>query len=222
MRKVLILTLLIVVSSTMAYSKGRVRYGLQGGINLTSIGDVANLKSTGGEGFYVGFLTDINLLAGLYIQPGLSLSTRSFSVSTNDFEPPLTGMKTSVNTYYLSIPIALTYKFKVGNSFRLFVTGEPSFNFGVSGTAVILTELPNLVSGSTMTSTEYRAFDSSAKDNIGISNFDMGMFVGGGIEFKAVGIKAGYDFGLTNIKGLNRMLDKSKWNNVRVMITLLF
>lgn len=222
MRKVLILTLLVVVLSTMGYSKGRVRYGLQGGINLSNVGNVGDFKSSGGEGFYVGFLTDINLLAGLYIQPGLSLSTRSFSLKTNAFETSSTGTKTSINTYCLSVPIALTYKFKVGNSLRLFVTGEPSFNFGVSGTAVILQNMSNLVSGPTVVSTEYRAFESSSKDNIGISNFDMGMFVGGGVEFKAIGIKAGYDFGLTNMKGLNGTLDKSKWNNVRVMISLLF
>lgn len=218
MRKIIILSLVLILSTTVLYSQRRVRYGIQAGINISNIGKVPLFKNEGGEGFYVGFLTDIKLVAGLHIQPGLSLSTKSFTLKTPNFETATMGAKSLVNAYYLSLPIGITYKFRVAKGLRLFVTGEPSFSYGIAGTTVQSFKTLDDTGQPIMVSPEYKTFKNSSKENVGINNFDMGMFVGGGLEFKAIGIKGGYDFGLLNISETY----KTKFNAAKILITVLF
>ncbi|MGY6648856.1 type IX secretion/gliding motility protein PorT/SprT [Wenyingzhuangia sp. IMCC45574] len=116
------------ISRLQHFDRSKVRYGFYLGINHSGYRTSQNSKSTitGGSGFQLGVLADLNLNNNISIiaEPGV-MSTRA----TLEFSD---GESLNLNNTYFRVPISLKLTTDRINNFRTFATGGLAFNYNFS------------------------------------------------------------------------------------------
>ena len=125
--KAFLLTALLAGSALTASADNGFRFGVTAGMN------VPNITNSDGDcriGFNVGVRGEYNFTNNLYVN-GAFL----FTQKGNEYETTISGVtgKVKNNPGYLEIPLALGYRFDLGNHVYLFGETGPYFAFGVCG-----------------------------------------------------------------------------------------
>ena len=179
------------------------------------------------SGFQVGLMKDMNIVAGLSLQSGL---TYSYLNSAEKEEVPMFNITGSYTEHMLNIPIQVKYTFDIIPAFGVYVFAGPTLSLGLAATTKL--SVSGSIAGNTLEGNlKYNAYTNKLKsDNIPdeyvnlvnqylpqdrvLNRFDVLMGGGVGVNIiKFVTVKGGFDYGLLNrLKGdlanagkLNRM-----------------
>lgn len=179
------------------------------------------------SGFQVGLMKDMNIVAGLSLQSGL---TYSYLNSAEKEEVPMFNITGSYTEHMLNIPIQVKYTFDIIPAFGVYVFAGPTLSLGLAATTKL--SVSGSIAGNTLEGNlKYNAYTNKLKsDNIPdeyvnlvnqylpqdrvMNRFDVLMGGGVGVNIiKFVTVKGGFDYGLLNrMKGdlanagkLNRM-----------------
>lgn len=205
------------VISTILLAGFCVTANAQFGIHAGYVNSVTNFKDSPSSktnpfkthGFHLGIEYDIDLLAGLSVQPGIQYSY----VAAGDESTEKLGLfKQSDNIdiveHYLEIPVYLKYTFDfVPEIFGMYVYAGPTFGFGLSSSLIISRSgiensrvSYNFYNGkikSENVSADLQTFVEKNEGDRILQPFDI--LVGGGIGFNLVrhlDLRAGYNYGL--------------------------
>ena len=187
-------------------------------------------KSDPMSGFYVGFLQDQRIVAGLSIQPGL---TYTYLNSNGKAEVPGFNVSMSSTEHLLNIPIHLKYTFDIVPVFNVYVFAGPTLSMGLAANEKF-TATGDLL-GSTVTgSVTYNMYSGGTKSESGaftklmneympegaMTRFDVLMGGGIGIDvLKFVSVRGGFDYGLLNrYKG--EIADNATLNRMQFFVSV--
>ncbi len=217
MRKIrigfLLLSITLLANHIVAQEK-KVEFSVAGGYT----GHVSKMKDKSNkslDGFHVGgFLTyNINELIG--IQTGLLYnSTSGITVPQGQIHLKELGTWRQTKTIFdaLDIPIRMVYSYMLAEEFYVHLFLGPNFNWGLNSQENI----------------EYFANNNKWKTDKGIniyktedySSLDLQFGAGVGLQWKGIGIRATYDWGLLNRTSLPNMTYKA--NDLKITISYKF
>lgn len=192
------ISVVIALMLSVSYSQAQTRFGVKGGLNLSSM----SLKSEGisfdsklAAGFNLGLISELTLNENLFLQPGLLFTTKGSKYK--DFDG-------RYSTNNIEIPINLLYKLCTGST-KFFGFAGPYIGYAVSG--------------------KYKAEGVSSNikfygDNREMNAFDLGLNVGLGVEVQNFQISAQYGLSLTDLAPGSS--DTSKNRVLGVSIAYLF
>lgn len=190
-KRTLILTLLVFVYCIGNAQK--LNYGLEAGYIYNHL-SVSQYKSSDRNGFKVGGLIDFTLNNNLSFESGLSYIRKGGSTYGNS----LLGTDVSKIKFssmdYLQIPLMIGYKFNLHQNFTIIPEAGIYYAVGLQGDTYI-TDIDSFEQ-------PYEARVSTFSDGYGkpyrpCNRNDVGLSVSVNISYKHVGIKLGYDMGLT-------------------------
>lgn len=114
----------------------------------------------------------------------------------------LDTVKYTYTNHSLSIPVHITYTLPIFWGLKIFAYAGPNFIIGLSE--------PTKVESSNNTYVNSMSYDAY---NEKISRFDVQLGVGGGIQWRYLRVKSGYDWGLFNVNSeKNPVLHQKGWN----------
>lgn len=192
------ISVVIALMLSVSYSQAQTRFGVKGGLNLSSM----SLKSEGigfdsklAAGFNLGLISELSLNENLFLQPGLLFTTKGSKYK--DFDA-------RYSTNNIEIPINLLYKIGTGST-KFFGFAGPYIGYAVSG--------------------KYKEDGVSSNikfygDNREMNAFDLGLNVGLGVEVQNFQISAQYGLSLTDLAPGSS--DTSKNRVLGVSIAYLF
>lgn len=185
------------------------------------------------SGFQVGLMKDMNIVAGLSLQSGL---TYSYLNSAEKEEVPMFNITGSYTEHMLNIPIQVKYTFDIIPAFGVYVFAGPTLSLGLAATTKL--SVSGSIAGNTLEGNlKYNAYTNKLKsDNIPdeyvnlvnqylpqdrvMNRFDVLMGGGVGVNIiKFVTVKGGFDYGLLNrLKG--DLANAGKMNRMQYYISV--
>jgi hypothetical protein len=174
----------------------QVRYGLKGGLNLSTISGFEDANkaladvtipgySTGyAAGAHIGFIFRYDLPAKFFLQPELLFSTQGLQEEATNRKAETSRL------HFLQLPIYAGYKIKAGSFLQILVAAGPYLAYGINGS------------------------EGAYGDDGMFKRFDAGLSVMAGVEIDKLQITAGYDFGLTD------QMDVNGWNTAKDVLGL--
>ena len=179
------LVAIAVLFSTATYAQD-LKFGVNAGMNLSNMsGDYDNTKAN--IGFQVGVTVDYFLTPEIFLQSGLSFTTKG--VKFDDL-PGISDPK--IGESYLQLPIRVGYSIPVSDGFNINFNVGPYLAYGVGGK----TKMNILgVSG------EGDTFG----DNGAHERFDFGVGAGVGADFGPIAVNIGYEYGITNASKIDNV-----------------
>jgi len=194
--------------------------GVKGGLNFSTLsGDFVDVNGDFGTddvfstqtGFVVGVSFNTSLFPLLSLQPEILYSEKGakFDVLFDDFDIPGVGdIDASIDLAYLEVPVLLKAGLPIPG-FSPFLYAGPSFAFNLSAEASY--DIDVTVNG-------MRVSESGSEDiSDEIKSFDVGIVLGGGVEFGLPTLKLHaelrYTMGLSNVYDLNNDNDDLDVNN---------
>lgn len=114
----------------------KVTIQVRGGMNISNLNAWDNEydsydDATPKVGFNIGGIVDISLGKGLYLQPGLMLTSKGAKVDRIAREDNYIDAK--MNAVYLQLPLYVGYKFTFSNGYNLGLSAGPYFAYGIAG-----------------------------------------------------------------------------------------
>ncbi|MBK5722647.1 PorT family protein [Dysgonomonas sp. Marseille-P4677] len=114
----------------------RVTLQLRGGLNISNVTAWDNHydsydNATPKIGFNLGGILDISLGKGIYLQPGLMLTSKGAKVDDVPIRDQTADA--TMNAIYLQVPVYVGYKFAFSNGNNIGVSAGPYFAYGVAG-----------------------------------------------------------------------------------------
>lgn len=144
----------------------------------------ANLSNAGGSipdpsakfGFNAGFTVDYGFTPNWYLQTGLEFTMKGYKLTKGIHDE-------SMNPMYIQLPVHAAYKLPVADGVNVVLHAGPYVALGVGGKA------------------EYKKTGEKADffSNDYAQRFDAGLGGGLGVEFGAISVNLGCDFGLVDI-----------------------
>lgn len=202
MKKINLIALFaFVVVSISIQASNPIRLGVTAGANFNKNKKHSNMKT----GFHVGVTSDYHLVNNFYLNTSLLFIEKG--TKSNPFyfssEPSMEVVYTR-ESYYLELPIHLSYKINLSNSLALIPSAGPYLSVGLFGKA------KNSIGES----------QSLYKKNSGDNRLDFGL--GAKVAFQVRNkyqIGVGYDLGLVKT---NKYHDNSKNRNLSVSLGYMF
>lgn len=122
--KKFLLVLVIITSVTIAKAQLSPKYGMKGGLNLSTVGGKDTEGNKMKAGFHLGVFAEIPVATSISVQPELVFSNQG-SKYTDD------GGKGSVNASYITLPVMAKYTFSEG----FFAETGPQIGYLISAKA---------------------------------------------------------------------------------------
>jgi len=143
-------------------------------------------SSVAANGFYAGFGYTANIASGLSLNPGLYYEFLTNSNAGGIGPISYSGKTTE---HYVNVPLHLSFAYSFAPTFKFFVYGGPTANFGIASKTVDTGGIAGI--GSATSTTDNYA------DGSNYNRFDILAGVGGGIEvMNKLRLTVGYDWGL--------------------------
>ena len=200
--KILFISLSVLVLSVHPV---RAQLGIQAGYAFTpSKGNLelgTNQEYSGtfrNSGFQGGLTYDFKIKGEFGLHTGILYSI--FAGKSTQAETTIYNIKgdltTTSNYQFLDLPIRVTYSLPVTNDFKIFFFGGPNLTYALSGSSESI--IKGTINNTTI-SRQLRKYDNVYKDfENDIIRFDLKAGVGGGVQYKKLVFKVGYDWGLLN------------------------
>lgn len=179
-------------TTTKSTSSSDVRFGVKGGMNVSSLSKDASLEDQKSKiGFNAGVFATIPVAESFSIQPELLYTQYGSKAVYTDFENNNNSLKRSYTTNlgYIAVPVMFQYNF-VPN---FYVEAGPEFGFNIVAKEKFDQTL--VVGGNTTTTSGTEDID---KD--GLNTFNFGIGLGAGYYFTDnIGVTARYVAGVTDV-----------------------
>ena len=203
MKKILTIAVLFAALMTAVPAKAEVKFGLKGGLNLTSMSLDANAISKSNQaGFFIGPTFKFTIpIVGLGFDASALYDQRKGTISG------VNGNETSIKEQSIQIPINIRYGIGLGSTASIYFFAGPQFGFNV-GDKDIKTDVGNWTFNS-----------SSVSANVGL-----GLMLLGHLQ-----VSVNYNFGLgktgeleQNIPGAIKSIDDGKLNAWQIGVAYFF
>ncbi|GHT68328.1 hypothetical protein FACS189452_07780 [Bacteroidia bacterium] len=201
MKKVFIAGALIVAMAASATAQDKsVSFGVRAGANLSTqrvnyddMPSDANDDVGFGLGFHVGAVVDINFANYFYFTPGLLFTTKGYKSEGDDY-------KSTLNLYYLDVPLMVSFGYPVTDDFKLKASVGPVLGVGLFGSE----KWEYTYNGQTEKGTNKDGIFSSGTNDEGeytadYNRFNLGLGFGISGEFKQFSLGVNYNLGLLNV-----------------------
>ena len=215
--------LMALAITAIATTNTKAQVYIQGGLNLANItktNDGQTEKNNVLTTFNVGVLGRLKIVDMFSLESGALLTGRGSKAETyfnggNDY------IKSKFNPLYIEVPLNAVVKIPMGKGSGVFFHAGPYAAIGIGGKSVSESKFGPLQSSSSKTI----AFSNddpftSQEEDAGynkLKRFDIGLNVGGGVEFKHLILKANYGMGFTKINSTqsdNGANDKNKYRTL--------
>lgn len=193
MKKLLQISIILMVVSISTQSFAQLRYGPKVGVNFATQklvfdgktdNDVKTLVS-----FAIGGIADYAFSESLSFQPGLLFTEKGFVYKDDDY-------KFSTKIYYFEIPLNVVYKYDIG-ILEIYGVAGPYFGFAVSGKFKYDDSTEKIKFG-----------DDTGDDNI--KRGDFGLNFGAGVEISSFQIGLNYGLGILNASYVDKGVMKNR------------
>jgi opacity protein-like surface antigen len=133
MKKILTVVVLFAALMTAVPAKAEVKFGLKGGVNLTSMSFDANAISKSNQaGFFVGPTVKFTLpVVGLGIDASALYDQRKSTIKS------VTDNETAIKEQSIQIPINLRYAIGLGSTASIYFFAGPQFGFNVGDKNIV-------------------------------------------------------------------------------------
>ena len=202
MKKILTVVVLFAALMTAVPAKAEVKFGLKGGVNLTSMSFDANAFSKSNQaGFFVGPTVKFTLpVVGLGIDASALYDQRKSTVKS------VTDTETAIKEQSIQIPVNLRYGIGLGSTASIYFFAGPQFGFNVGD--------KNIVSS---------AGEWSFKSSTISANAGLGLMLLGHLQ-----VSVNYNFGLGKTGEFtlntvpNQIKEKGKLNSWQIGVAYYF
>ena len=203
---------LLMISSTGAFAQ--MSFGVKAGLNFSNM----TLKAGGDKvddikfkpGINVGAFADFELSDMLGVEAGMNVETKGFRMKNEAFG--ITS-KTSMNLFYVTIPVDVKLTFG-----SLYVLAGPYVGVGVIG------KYKHTFEGNDEKEKHKEDLEfGNDEGKSDLKRLDAGLGVGVGYEINDnLGIRAGYDLGLSNLQPGGDKDNSSKNGSINISATYKF
>lgn len=193
MRLSLVVAMLAIVTAASA----QLNLGVKGGMNMSNFygsdvnGDVK-------IGFHVGLAADYDFASNMALQTGLYFTSKGAKYSSTF--PLLGTVESTVDAYYVQLPVHFSYKLDVTPGTRIVFHAGPYMAFGVAGKASVKGVDTKL--------------DTFGDDGLFKQRFDAGLGLGVGAEFGSFLVDLGWDMGLIKLNENSDMKNQNAYISV--------
>ena len=202
MKKILTVVVLFAALMTAVPAKAEVKFGLKGGLNLTSMSLDANAFSKSNQaGFFIGPTVKFTIpIVGLGFDASALYDQRKGTVTS------VTDTEMAIKEQSIQIPINIRYGFGLGSTASIYLFAGPQFGFNVGD--------KNIVSSAG----EWTFKSSNVSANVGL-----GLMLLGHLQ-----ISANYNFGLGKTGELtentvpNQIKENGKLNAWQIGVAYFF
>lgn len=218
------LIFIVPITSLKAQNK-KFSFGVRAGVNISNGTEetpylVGNKK--GKTGFHVGVNADYLLTKSLYLESGLSLTTKGavhedaelWIGSTN---PATTYWKRTTNLVYLQLPLKVGYKFGISPSVKVLLNAGGYFAYGIGGKETVKQNtVPSSVRGEEKFTGDSFGTETRRRAVYDLKKEDYGLTFGTGAEYKQFSLHVDFELGLANIgkpNSQNAPGNKSEFRN---------
>ena len=175
-------------------------FGVKAGLNLSKMilkdddidfTDEFEMK----PGLLIGPTVEFPLMQDLSIESGLLLSSKGFKDSYEEsYQGGFYESKTTLNLWYIDIPILFKWNFKISEKTSLYPAIGPYIGIGLKGYS------KNETKSNSGEETHKEDIEwGNDEDTDFFKRFDAGLTIGGGIEYKAFQLGIYYNLGIANI-----------------------
>jgi len=190
-------------------ANAQLNWGVKAGLNVSSFSGIETRNETDGNssysseqgnkaGFHLGVNMQYMFTPQVGIESGLFYSTLGTKLTSSEKEERYTyKSEDKINTSYIQLPIAVLYKFNVGQDLYLYPSLGLYAGYGLN--SKVKYEGKETYNGETEKWTEeYSLFKESDEwDEIPANRFDMGLAAGLTLQYSKFTIGLGYEQGLT-------------------------
>lgn len=187
---------------TLSAQTSPITFGIKGGLNLSSLTFNNNNIPTNRvkPGLNIGFTTTYNFSQNLFLQSGLSFTTKGAEIKGEapiGFDERLVypGREAILksNQLYVQVPVYAGYRIDVLPGAKLVLTAGPYVAYGIGGKSRLTGDIlyDDVIEYSTL---EEKTFASR-----GLERFDIGLGTGIGVDFGKAIVGVTYELGLRNI-----------------------
>ena len=209
---------LFLLLPTCIYADQPIRYGVVGGVNVSSIhASGTDYKA----GFHVGGKMDVLISNNWYLDVSALFSMKGWKSTQylHYFEEEILETdKYTLNNYYFEVPIHAMYKIQVSPKVSINLSAGPYLGLGLFGKVHVKAKTSSY---SDLGKTLEEAKDSASlyKSGSGDKRFDFGIGAKVGVEInKKFQISAGYDWGFLK----SNSGDDSQNRNIPISFTYIF
>jgi hypothetical protein len=190
----------------------KVNFQIRGGLNLSNLAASYRGETDYGTvkvGFNLSGIADIQLKDNLYLQTGLSLTSKGAVI--DDVRVGGQTYKATMNAMYLQVPLYFVGKLDMKNNYKITFAAGPYFAYGVGG----------------KTDFKQRGYTGSVSDDTfhedGLWNRpDVGLGLEIGLELEKVVFVFGEDFGLAKAWKRSALTDDVYVRNQAVYLSVGF
>lgn len=200
--KQLLLIGCIVISSTLLAQTQPWRLDVNAGLNLSHGHEEADYILAAQSikpGFQAGATASYTVWKGLYIQSGLSITTKGIKHTKADTwiggtNPPVSTTRSSLNLVYLQMPLRVGYDIAITQALSITAHAGGYLAYGIAGKHTEKTTTNRDAIPDTKNKT-----NSFGEHNGGYKSFDNGLSIGAGLQYKQYSLAAIYEYGLQDI-----------------------
>lgn len=184
------LVALTTICTTSLFAQSPIKFGVDAGVNLSNSSlDAGDSDKKAKVGFQIGVVAEYELAPDLFLQSGLSFTTKGSKVE----DKSLSFVKQSVtfNQIYLQLPVYAAYKVEVTPTMKIVFNAGPYLAYGIGGK----TSLKNIVTDDIIN--EPSKYDTFGDDVL--KRFDFGLGGGVGAEFSQIFVGLKYELGISDL-----------------------
>lgn len=176
MKKIIFMIVFVALSS---FVNAQVQWNVKAGLNVSTLtGANADMK----VGYHLGVGAELPLAKSFYLQPSFLLTAKGATGSSFGFDA-------TINPIYLELPVMFAYKIPVSKSSNFVLSAGPYFAYGIAGKVSIESE---------GVEANINCFGSGDHD-LGMERFDLGLGIGGALEFNKFLVGLNVSYGLLNV-----------------------
>lgn len=204
MKQIFIAAAIIAASITQLGAQVYSDIGFRAGVNFSGMAMDNNIQNTLGKpelklGFLVGLALDVHFTDQVYLMSGIDLTQKGYkSVHTNVLGMPVQANMTA-NPLYLQVPLYFAYKIDIDRDTKFVPRIGPWLGYGIGGKLSMDVSAGMLgfeVGGS------FPDIDLFGDQGF-MKNFNYGLGIGAGLEYKRLNFYINYELGLANLAGDN-------------------
>lgn len=187
--------------------ESRFTFGLRAGLNLSDAAEEAGYiigEKKSKFGFQAGFVANYHFFRSLYLQSGLSLTTKGTVHERAEMwiggeNAPVTYSKTTTRQTYLQVPLKLGYQLHLNGSSALFVHAGPYVAYGIGGKETTKNRTVSSSGDIPDEKTTAPSFGERTTLTNGFLKEDYGLIFGVGTSYRKLSLMVECDLGLVDI-----------------------
>jgi len=209
MKKVFLLTFILLVAISTQAQDSPFRFGIKAGMNISNASiDNKDADPKLKVGYQIGVTADYSFTRDWLIQTGLSFTVKGSKI--DDFYAGKMiggdgrGTTHTFNQLYLTLPIYAGYRIHVTDNFGVVIGAGPYLGYGIGGKTK--EKLHEAIFGDGSTERKFDTFgDADDIDIEQLKRFDFGLGLNVSAEFGKIVVGLGYEHGLLNIAAYDDM-----------------